>query len=167
MAHSLILGQTESGKTTLAKQLARHFREVRRKGVIVLDPMNDPEWPADFRTSDPRKFLDVFWANRELYAFIDESGKMVGRYDSEMEETATVGRHWGHSCLYLSQRGAQLNATVRAQCRHLFLFTMAKDDCKILANEYNSPELLTATALPQGHFMHKARFGELQRGKLW
>lgn len=166
MAHSLILGQTESGKTTLAKQLASYFH-AQGKSVIVLDPMNDPAWVCAFRTSDNMKFLEVFWANRSCYAFIDESGDAVGRYDDLMQQTATKGRHWGHSCFYLSQRGAQLNATVRAQCRHLFLFTSAVDDCKILAREFNSPELLTATALAQGHYMHKARFGQIERGKVF
>lgn len=166
MAHSLILGQTESGKTTLAKRLSKQFTAAG-KNVLVLDPMNDPEWTAAFRTSDNAKFLEVFWANRSCYVFIDESGDAVGRYDELMQQTATKGRHWGHSCFYLSQRGAQLNATVRAQCRHLFLFTSSVADCKILANEYNSPDLLTATALPQGHYMHKARFGPVERGKLW
>lgn len=166
MAHSLILGMTESGKTTLAKRLAAHFKS-KGKGVIILDPMNDPEWPCDFRTADGAKFLEVLWANRELYAVIDESGKAIGRFDDEMEQTATMGRHWGHSCFFLSQRGAQLNTTVRAQCRHLFLFTSAKDDCKVLANEYNCPELMQASALPQGHYYHKTKFGPLERGQVF
>lgn len=166
MAHGLILGMTESGKTTLAKQLARQLK-ASGCGVIVLDPMNDPEWNADFQTTDGDEFLRVLWANRQLYAFIDESGEAVGKYDEEMRQTATRGRHWGHSLFYLSQRGAQLNATVRAQCRHLWLFTSARDDCKVLANEFNCPELLNATGLAQGHFFHKAKFGPLSHGRLW
>lgn len=166
MAHSLILGQTESGKTTLAKQFAGFFRQQSRM-VLVLDPMNDPNWPADFRTADPAKFMEVFFANKEAYVFIDESGKAIGKYDTEMEQLATIGRHWGHSCFFLSQRGAQINTTVRAQCRHLFLFTSSSADCKVLANEFNAPELLQATALPQGSYYHKARFGPLETGRVF
>lgn len=166
MAHSLILGMTESGKTTFARNLCASLKE---SGFtrIVLDPLNDPRWGADFQTADVDKFLEVFWANRKCMVFIDESGDAVGRYDDAMQQTATKGRHWGHSCFYLSQRGSQLNTTVRAQCRHLFLFTSSKDDCKVLANEYNCPELMGASALPQGHYFHKAKFGPLQRGQLW
>jgi DNA helicase HerA-like ATPase len=59
MAHSLILGMTESGKTTLAKRLAQHYKS-RGIGVIVLDPLND-DWPCDFKTADPDEFLRVYW----------------------------------------------------------------------------------------------------------
>lgn len=166
MAHSLILGQTESGKTTLARELSRILHE-SGEPVIVLDPLNDPRWHGQFRTADVEQFLRVFWASRGCYAFIDESGDVVGQYDDTMRETATRGRHWGHSCFYISQRGATLNTTVRAQCRHLFLFTSAVDDCKVLAREFNQPELLTANNLPQGHYFHAARFAPLKRGKLW
>lgn len=166
MAHSLILGMTESGKTTFAKQLSRSLHE-QKKNVIVLDPMNDPDWGGGYRTANPDEFLKVFWSNQQCYAFIDESGDVVGQYDVLMRQTATKGRHWGHSCFYLSQRGAMLSTTVRAQCRHLFLFCSAADDCKVLAREFNQPELLTANNLPQGEYFHVARFGKLERGKLW
>jgi energy-coupling factor transporter ATP-binding protein EcfA2 len=166
MAHSLILGQTESGKTTLAKRLSKILHE-SGEPVIVLDPLNDPGWFAGYKTSDPEQFLQAFWKSRGCHAFIDEAGDMVGRFDDTMRKTATRGRHWGHSCYYLSQRGAMVDTTVRAQCRHLFLFTSSIDDCKILAKEFNKPELLQAVDLPQGHYFHAARFQPLQRGKLW
>lgn len=158
MAHGLICGMSESGKTTLAKQLAASLSR-QSQNVLVLDPMNDPEWTADFRTTDSAAFLDVFWTNQKCMVFIDESAQMVGRYDTLMQETATRGRHHGHSVFFICQRGAQISATVRAQCRHLYLFCSAKDDCKILANEFNQQELLRANSLPQFAFYHASRFG--------
>jgi hypothetical protein len=166
MAHTLILGMSESGKTTLGKELSRELKANKRI-VLVLDPMNDPGWSADFRTTNQDAFLEYFWANTECMCFIDESAQMVGRYDILMQETATRGRHFGHSVFFLSQRGAQISATVRAQCRHLYLFASAKDDCKILANEFNKQELLNANALPQGHFYHASRFGACELRRLW
>lgn len=166
MSHGLFLGQTESGKTTLARQLS-HKVKAQGHSVLVLDELCDPGWAADFQTADPEKFLEVFWANRSCYVFIDEAGDAVGRYDETMRKTATRGRHWGHSCFYLSQRGATLDTTVRAQCRHLFLFTSSADDCKILAREFNCPELIQATSLPQGAYLHKSKFGPLVRGKVF
>lgn len=166
MAHSLIVGMTESGKTTLAKRLS-HSLHAQGKNVIVLDPLNDPEWGGGFRTSDPNQFLECYWANKQLYAFIDESGDVVGQYDVLMQKTATRGRHWGHSNFYLTQRGAMLSPTVRGQCRHLFMFTSPLDDCKLYAKEFNKPELIQGANLPQGHYFHVARFGALERGQLW
>ena len=157
---------TESGKTTLAKQLARIYRS-QKLGVIVLDPMNDPEWDADYKSDNNEEFLSVVKNSESCHVFVDEAGDAIGRYDVVMQQLATKFRHFGHSCYFITQRGAQLSATIRAQCRHLFLFTSAADDCKTLAREYNQPELLTANNLPQGHYFHAARFAQLQRGQLW
>ncbi len=166
MAHSLILGMTESGKTTLAKKLALSYK-ARGIGVLVLDPLSDPEWQADFQTSNVDEFLKVFWASRSCAVFVDEAGESVGQFDSVMQKTATKGRHWGHSCHYLSQRGAQIARTVRDQCSHLFLFTTALDDSKIHANEWNKQELRNANTLAQGHYYHATRFGDLDKSQMW
>jgi hypothetical protein len=166
VAHSLILGMTLSGKTTLAKKLVADYRA---NGIVtgVLDPMNDPSWGADFQTANADEFLSRVWQARQCAFFIDEAGESVGQFDEAMKRTATKGRHWGHRFHYLSQRGAQIARTVRDQCSSLFLFTTALDDCKIHANEWNKPELRTAHTLPQGHYFYTDRFSPLQRGQLW
>lgn len=183
MAHSLILGMTESGKTTLSKRLARYYFGMGF-AVIVLDPMNDPGWkpelkdPSDlelkyqirkrfYQTDDPEKFLSVFWNARQAMVFIDEAGDAVGKYDVAMQQTATKGRHWGHCVHFLSQRGAQLSPTVRDQCGHLFLFTTSLRDSKIHSDEWNRPELLEAPQLKQGEYFHVTRYGVLERGSLF
>jgi len=166
MAHSLILGMTESGKTTLAKKLAAHYK-ANGIGVLVLDPLSDPEWQADYKTSNPDDFLRVFWESRQCAVFIDEAGESVGRFDDAMIRTATKGRHWGHACHYISQRGAMLSKTVRGQCRHLFMFCMALDDGKEMAKEYNCPELMQCVNLEQGGYYHIARFGTLTRSNIF
>lgn len=166
MAHVLILGMTMSGKTTIAKRLAAHYRE---NGVMVgvLDPLGDPEWNADYRTTDADEFLKAFWASRQCAWFIDESGDAVGKYDDAMIRTATRGRHWGHRVHYLTQRGAQLSRTVRDQCATLFLFATSLDDSKIHANEWNSQELRAAHTLAQGEYFHKGRFTPISRGNVF
>lgn len=163
MSHSLIFGMTESGKTTFAAQLS-HAYSNNGFGVLVLDPMRDARWRANFITSNPDEFLRVFWNSQRCMAFIDEAGETVGRFDELMVRTATRGRHWGHSCHYLSQRGALLNRTVRDQCSHLFLFTTALEDCKLHANEWNKPQLREACNLAQGDYFHATRFGVLDKG---
>ena len=166
MAHSLILGMTESGKTTLAKRLANAYRS-RGFKIIVLDPLSDPEWCADFRTDDVEQFLNTFWNSRKCMAFIDEAGESVGTYDKVMIKTATKGRHWGHSVHFISQRGTQVARTVRDQCSHLFLFTTAMQDSKIHANEWNNPTLTQANLLQKGEYFHATRFGKLEKGELF
>lgn len=166
MAHVLIMGQTESGKTTLAKKLAHHYKQ-QGIAVIVLDPIADPEWPADFRTSDPDEFLDFYWQARGCAAFIDEAGETVGRFDTAMQKTATRGRHWGHRNHYISQRGTMINRTVRDQCSTVFLFSTALEDCKIHARDWNKPGLIEAAKLAQGEYLACGRFTDLKRGRIF
>lgn len=174
MPHSLILGMTESGKTTLAKRVCQAYL---RRGInaVVLDPLGDPEWRGDlqlpegalFQTSDADEFLEVFWSNTECAAFIDEAGDEVGRYNTVMQQTATRGRHWGHNVHYVSQRGTLLAQTVRDQCSHLFLFATSLKDCKTHADEWNKPQLLEAATFPAGEYFHVTRFGVCERGNIF
>lgn len=166
MAHVLVLGMTLSGKTMLAKSLAAEYRAAGIS-VLVLDPLRDPGWHADYQTSDPEEFLNFFWGARSCAVFIDEAADSVGRYDLAMQKTATRGRHWGHRVHYLSQRGTSINRTVRDQCSRLFLFASSLSDCKIHANEWNKPELLTAPTLPSGSYMACSKFGAVTHGKIF
>ncbi len=152
---------TESGKTTKARRLAASYK-MQGIGVIVLDPLRDPGWNADFITDDQEEFLDVFWRSRSCAAFLDEGGESVGRYDLAMQKTATRGRHCGHSCHYVAQKATQLAPIVRDQCSHLFLFTSGLASAKMLAEEFNKPDLLQATQLQMYSYFHATRFGHIK-----
>lgn len=128
--------------------------------MIVLDPLKDPQWNADFITDDQEEFLDVFWRSRSCAAFLDEGGESVGRYDLAMQKTATRGRHCGHSCHYIAQKATQLAPIVRDQCSYLYLYTSGLTSCKMLAEEFNKPELLNATQLQRFSYFFVSRFGQ-------
>lgn len=176
MAHVLLLGTTESGKTTCGKRLAKRWID-QGVNVLVLDPLNDPGWkdgyvetedgPQIFQTSDADQFMEAFWASRSCAVFIDEAGDSVGKYDTVMQRTATKGRHWGHSVHFLTQRGTQIAVTVRDQCTRMFLFRTGPKDSKTHAEEWGQPELLNAVHLPKGCYYYVTRFGELSRGSLF
>ena len=164
--HVLIVGMTESGKTTLAKRLANRFRS-KGVGVLVLDPMHDPEWSADFQTSDPGQFLDVCRRSTSCALFVDEAGAAIGRYDAQYDWLATRSRHFGHSCHFLTQRGAQLNPTVRGQCSGIALFAVNRADADLYAKEWNCDLLRSAPTLQRGEFIWATRFGTPRKEKLW
>ncbi len=134
----------------------------KQRGVLVLDPMHD-EWACSFKTASQDEFMRTFYASQCCDVFIDEAGDSIGQYDKTMFRTATKGRHWGHNCHFITQRGAQLSPTVRTQCSILFLFAMAREDAKLLAIEWNKQELLEAANLPAGQCFMATRFGEVKR----
>lgn len=129
----------------------------QRAGIktIVLDPFLDPEWNADFITSDQEMFLDVVWnKSRQCAIFVDESGDMIGKYNSVMNELATRGRHWGHKCHFICQRPKQLSTTIRTQCSDLAIFKQSLADTKDLANEFVEPMINQAHELEKGEFIY-------------
>lgn len=166
MAHSAIIGMTQSGKTTLAKKLASQFSSAGKR-ILVFDPLGDPDWLCDFKTHDVDEFLAEYWSSRQCMVFIDEAGELSQTHANEILKTATRGRHWGHMNFYLSQRGAMLPRTLRDQCTNLFMFAQSAEDSKLYSIEYNSPELREANTLKQGEYFHATRFTQATRGKLF
>lgn len=153
---------TLSGKTTLARSLCSYAKK-QGVGVIVLDPIRDPAWQADFITDNEYEFLRVFWASRSCLALMDEGGESVGRYNLAMQKTATRGRHAGHTCVYVAQKATQLAPIVRDQCTNLFLFTSSARDGKVLAEEWNKPELALCHTYEQYEYAHAMKFGTVKR----
>lgn len=151
--HTLIVGRTLSGKTTFAKKKAASLKKLGRP-IIVLDPFLDPQWNADFITSNQDEFLKAFWNNRSCAVFIDESGRMIGKYNSVMEDCATMGRHWGHKVYFITQRVKQISTNIRTQCSELVIFKQSLADTKDLADEFVEPMINQAHELNQGEFIY-------------
>lgn len=166
--HSLIIGMTESGKTTLAKSICKGLIAKEQK-VAVLDPLHDEGWgEVTFQTSGPAAFLE--WAkmkeNRQAFLFVDEGSIAIGRYNAPMEWLATMSRHWGHSSFFISQSLTQLSTTLRGQCGRLYLFTAAETVNKIAAEEFNEKELRKADRLEKGQFYIVNRFTALKKMRI-
>jgi DNA helicase HerA-like ATPase len=163
MAHVLILGMTESGKTTLAKKILKSYRD-KNISALVLDPLCDPDWSQDgteknfFQTDDQEDFLRKMYASRSCALFIDESGASIGRYAGPMAVVATQSRHFGHKAHFITQRAVQLDRTIRDQCSTLFVFRVGKKDADTLAEEFGYDELKTCNELAQGECFKVSRF---------
>ena len=157
--HTVIAGTTESGKTTLAKVLAKEARKRGRK-VLALTPFGWGPEEADFITSDQNEFLKKYWASENCFVFMDEGRQTVGRYNDAMAMTAVQGRHWGHSNFYIVQRFRMLHPDVREQCSQIFLFASATPSAQAAAEEYVNDGLLEAPNLRKGEYIRCLRFGE-------
>jgi len=169
MAHTLIIGMTESGKTIIGQKLAAHYV---RNGIacIILDPLSSQYWPQNdelvLHTRKKREFLDAVRRSRSCAVFVDEAGESVGQYDEEMHWLATRARHYGHASHFLTQRGQQVAKTVRDQCAKMYLFACSKSDGKILADEWNQEELREVNKLGRGEFFLVSRFDPMLKGKI-
>lgn len=146
------------GKTTLAKKLALNARKNGR-GVLVYDPIRDPEWQADFITDDMAEFLRLAKMNKNCTLFIDESSTACGQHDREAHWLATQARHWGHQSNFLAQRPNQVAKNIRDNCDKLFCFRISPSDAKLYADEWCYKEILDTPDLPQGECLFLPRFG--------
>jgi hypothetical protein len=157
MSHSLIVGTTQSGKTTLAKMLCHRYSE---NGIrtLVLDPLGDPDWNADFKTRDADEFLSIAKQNQQCALFVDESSEAINKYDREKEWITTRSRHWGHKAHLIGQRATQINMTARGQCALAWIFWVGYDDAKALSQEFKglNPDMIGN--LKQLEFLKVDRF---------
>jgi len=154
--HSLIVGMSESGKTTLAKKIATQLYS-KEYPVMVLDILGS-KWDCNFNTTNIDEFMAYVQTVQNCYIFIDEAGE-VGKLDKEFYWLATRSRHYGHSVFFITHRSVQLKPVIRAQCQQLFLFCSSKKDCQILYEDFNHEQILEGNNLRQGKYLHAKRFG--------
>lgn len=154
--HSLIVGTTGCGKSTLAKKLSAGLKK-SGKGVLVFDPLLSRDWYADYITDNKDDFLDLAKRSKNCVLFIDESVEL-GKFNASMDWFATRARHWGHVSFFICQRVQQLNKTVRDQCANLYLFRVSYGDAKILAEEFVQDELIKSCNLQRFAFIKTGRF---------
>jgi nicotinamide riboside kinase len=167
MPHSMIVGITMSGKTTLAINLAEEFNK-RGFPVLVFDPIHDARWKphAALQTANKDEFLRAFYASKGCRVFIDESGEVASNQDQDIITTATRGRHYGHACVYISQRAPQIARNIRSQCFQVFAFRQHNMDAKLLAQEFGAEDLKQCSRLQRGEFIHSNGY-ETKKGKIF
>jgi DNA helicase HerA-like ATPase len=166
--HTLISGMTDCGKSTMAKRLAAKYKKAGIR-VYVLEPKGDPGFSADFQTPDPELFLQKVESSRDCLTIVDESGDpdICGTYAPAMVRIATQYRGLGHPAMFISQRPAQLNKTIRANCGNLFVFKQMGDDAETLAKFYGRREILDAMKFQQGEYLFIPAYGEPVRGNVF
>ncbi len=177
--HTLIAGITESGKTTLALQMAA----AQRKGgfpVIVFTAAGDDlvYWRrvADFATDSRDEFLKVYNSprTRGCMVYIDEGIQTMKRFDLEMQTPLTKGRHFGvgeepgggHSVHVLCTGANDLAPVVRRNCTRAIVFKQDPDSADLLARRYVQPGLRAAVNLGKGDYLVATGFGPLRAGKV-
>lgn len=159
--HWLIVGMTETGKSSLARAMAREYTKAGHV-PIVLDVTRNKEWGSDaIIFTDPDELLRYVQDPQQCLRqpiFVEEAGLAVNKYSSQFQWLTTFSRHHGMRCHIVAQRAEMVDKTVRSQCANLAAFGLAPDDAKAYAREFNGKEILQCMTFQPGTYIHKTRF---------
>ena len=158
-----ILGQGRCGKTTLARQLAAGFR-AGGVGVIALTRPRE-HWPeASWQTSEPERFIEMFWRCRRVVAFMELPDAGVEKFSKDFEKTFTDGRHDGNRMFALGQRHTQISPLIRDQWDAFWLFSCGFETAKVLVREFGDLSINEAATYPRYRYLFKRRCMPILRG---
>lgn len=153
--HSIIVGTTGSGKTTLAR---RFVAANRGEAAIVLDPYQDAGWQRAEIFDDTERFLERVRTTTNRLIIVDESGTQIDRYDPEHSWLAVGSRHNGHNVVFLTQRAMMVSPNIRSNCELGFMFLTTPKDAELLAEDFVQPAAAGYQPLPRYHFVTLDRF---------
>jgi DNA helicase HerA-like ATPase len=140
--HTLICGVTQSGKTTLARYIARQLR-AKNQAVIVYDPMGTDTKGGGWgegaivfdKTDEFLEYVSRDDVNR-AHIFADESDLIFSHEQKENHWLLRRGRHFGFSVYCITQRPKMIAPSVRNMCTKAFVFRLTRDDIKSVAADY-------------------------------
>lgn len=150
--HVGIFGPGLSGKTTLAKFLARDYWRCHGVKSLALE-LNGEAWgPQTWTTSDMPRFWRMFWHERSCAVFVDESAETIDR-DKSLRSVFTRSRHCGHK-VHVTGHGAEsLLPVMRKQLHTLFLFRQDRDSAEYWAKLFCDDRIMEACELGQYEFL--------------
>lgn len=155
--HTLISGVTESGKTTLARELARALAAAGQN-VIVYDPVGSATagggWPASAVVfDDSSEFFDYVERPDVIgaHVFIDEAADFFGVGDKQNFWLLTRGRHFYLHVYLIAQRPKMIAPNARSQCGRCYMFRLAVEDADEIGRDFGH-SLLGKTSLERGDF---------------
>lgn len=157
MPHKLIVGVTESGKSTLARSMAH---DASRRGIVIVvyDPTLSPDWSGEFITADEDEFFH--WLrkiyekqNRPILAVVDEADTIMSMSHRHNWWLFMRGRHFGIEAIAITQRPTNIAPSVRGNTSELYAFQIPKSDAAALADDFAAPGIIGAGELTQGEFL--------------
>lgn len=170
--HTLVVGETQSGKG----QFVRSIAEARRaQGFPVLYYSSkllerlDVECSVDWVTGDAGEFYErartIVESGREVVLMIDEAKKFQKTHALELETMLCEWAAYGCQIYVIVQRAMQVFPDVRTNCGAVVSFLQGEESSAKIAKEFSCRELMEATQLKKGHYLYyKDAFTPVQRG---
>ena len=172
MPHSIFVGITETGKTTLARYQARKFRKLGHT-VVVHDPVQTQTvgggWgDGSIIYDDFDSMLDALdnFKHGKAHVFIDEAGDYFGVGDRDRQWILTRGRHMGYNVNLIAQRPKMIAPNVRNQATFGYIFRISPDDLDDIGQDFGHSGL-GKTLIDQGEFLVLTTYTpKIERGTL-
>ena len=162
----LILGSSESGKSTIAKILIEQYKNFTDRKILVCDPMGY-EWEnADFVTQDSDELLEKAQKLENCLLFIDEAGKSIGRYPKGKTWFTDASRHNFHSVIICAHRSVHVSRDMIPHFNVFYLLSQTKKDAVELSEDLNDEKIKEIQFYKRLQFMRFQRFTEPKRGKI-
>lgn len=156
--HTLFCGVTQTGKTTLARSIARGLRR-KKQAVVVFDPVGTVTAGGDWGAGtlvldDEAKFWSVVTSSDtpKLHVFVDEADMLFSMRRPENHWALTRGRHYGLIVYLITQRPKMVAPSVRAQCARCYMFRMASEDADEVGRDFGHSKL-SREKLDRGEFL--------------
>jgi len=160
--HTLFVGVTQSGKTTLARH---HARLLANAGydLAVYDPVQTAtaggDWPREAKVfTDQTAFLEYLFAargepDRPIFVFVDESADIFGHANGDNNLIPRRVRHQNVYLRLISQRPKMLPPNVRTQCAHCYMFRLSRDDGRMICADFGHGDEIFSKPLDTGDYL--------------
>lgn len=156
--HTGYFGVTQSGKTTLARSVARSLA-AQGHVIIVHDPVGTStaggDWPEKaIIFDDVEPFLEYLESDEcpPAHVFIDEAGDVFGHTQRENSWLATKGRHFGLYLHIITQRPKMILPNVRGQIGKAYVFRLSREDLREVGGDFGHSGIISES-LDTGDFM--------------
>lgn len=149
IAHKLIIGSTQSGKTFFCNRLA-HQAIATGYDVQIIDPtgsFDDDLDQHDVFCDSVDELLDI-----PSHVFLDEATEYLGIGHKKNHTALTKGRHSGWCVYVICQRFNAVAPIVRDCCSDIFIFPVTIEAAKELSALYGA-ELKDILGLRQGEYV--------------
>lgn len=157
--HTFYTGVSMTGKTTLARIVARQLAAQRQNGAVFDPTLTETlggGWPEGWPVfTDADEFLDFIESDKcvgPIHLFIDEADEVFEHSMKWNFWIAKKGRHMGMFLHVMTQRPNMIHPTVRNQLHRCYMFRLAADDVASIGRDYGHSGL-DKISLDRGDFL--------------
>jgi ABC-type molybdenum transport system ATPase subunit/photorepair protein PhrA len=160
-----VFGPTLSGKTTLAKVIARNYWTKNHIQSLCLDIQHD-SWSESVWTTDKEDlFWDQVWKQNNKLIIVDDGSATINR-NKDLLSAFTMLRHRGHHLLIIGHNGTDLLPAMRRALHKLYLFRQSEKASQLWAEDFTDKRILAAAQLQQYEFLYCELYQAPRKQKL-